>query len=61
MAANQKLPQESEAQRIGQRADKCFSANRPDSWRAHSLEGTDDAGLDFQVQIVDNGHYSAIF
>lgn len=61
MAANQILPQESEAQRIGQRADKCFVANRPDAWRVHSLEGTDDAGLDFQVQIVDDSRYSAVF
>ncbi|MEM5345798.1 DUF4365 domain-containing protein [Paraburkholderia azotifigens] len=61
MAANQILPQESEAQRIGQRADKCFGANRPDAWRVHSLEGTDDAGLDFQVQIVDDSRYSAVF
>ncbi|MFM0526924.1 DUF4365 domain-containing protein [Paraburkholderia strydomiana] len=61
MAANQILPQESQAQRIGQRADKCFGANRPDAWRVHSLEGTDDAGLDFQVQIVDDSRYSAVF
>ncbi|MBB5417073.1 DUF4365 domain-containing protein [Paraburkholderia atlantica] len=56
-----KLPLESEAQRIGQRAEKCFAANRPDSWRVHSLEGTDDAGLDYQIQIVDNNRYSGIF
>ncbi|WP_322007604.1 DUF4365 domain-containing protein [Paraburkholderia tropica] len=59
--ANEILPQESDAQRIGQRADKCFVANRPDCWRVHSLEGTDDAGLDFQVQIVDSSRYRAVF
>jgi Domain of unknown function (DUF4365) len=61
MVSKNNLPQESAAQRIGHRADKCFQANRPDSWRTKSLEGTDDAGLDFQVQIVDGAEYTAIF
>lgn len=55
------LPEESDSQRIGHNASKCFSANCPDSWRIHSLEGTDDAGFDYQVQIVDNGKYKDIF
>ncbi|MDY0961471.1 DUF4365 domain-containing protein [Massilia sp. CFBP9026] len=59
--SNSSLPEESEAQRIGHNADKCFNANCPDSWRVHSLDGTDDAGFDYQVQIVNGGKYRDIF
>ncbi|WP_082055264.1 DUF4365 domain-containing protein [Cupriavidus basilensis] len=55
------LPKESEAQRIGQRANKCFSARHPETWRARSLEGTDDVGLDYHVQLVDGERYVAAF
>ena len=59
--ASERLPQESEAQRIGHRADKCFAANQPDSWRAKPTDGTDDVGLDYQVQLVDDGQYVGLF
>ncbi|WP_083417785.1 DUF4365 domain-containing protein [Burkholderia contaminans] len=55
------LPIESDGQRIGHRATKCFSATCPESWRTHPLEGTDDAGFDIQTQIVRDGVYSGIF
>lgn len=55
------LPQESEAQAIGQRAEVCLTARRPLAWRVRSLEGTDDAGLDFQVQLVGENRYQHIF
>ncbi|MGU7816659.1 DUF4365 domain-containing protein [Burkholderia sp. AW49-1] len=55
------LPKENNSQRIGHRANKCFSAYHPDSWRPHSLEGTDDVGFDYQVQLVVEGNYVGIF
>ena len=61
MSHEEALPNESEAQRIGHRASKCFSAHHPDSWRPHPLEGTDDVGFDYQVQLVDDKRYVAIF
>lgn len=59
--ASERLPQESEAQRIGHRAEKCFAANQPDSWRPKPTDGTDDVGLDYQVQLVDDGQYVGLF
>jgi uncharacterized protein DUF4365 len=46
------LPQESNSQRIGHLAQKCFTAKHPDSWRLKALDGTDDFGFDYQVQTV---------
>lgn len=54
-------PQESESQRIGNLADQCFNANRPCSWRPHSLGGTDDFGFDYQVQTVFKGTVQDVF
>jgi len=58
---SERLPQESDAQRIGHRADKCFASNRPDSWRVKPTDGTDDVGLDYQVQLVDDAQYVGLF
>lgn len=55
------LPQESEAQRIGHLAGRCLSAGQPDSWRLKPLDGTDDFGLDYQVQTVIGGQVRDIF
>lgn len=55
------LPQESEAQRIGHMAGRCLSAIHPDSWRLKPLDGTDDFGLDYQVQTVVHGQVRDIF
>ncbi|WP_144636061.1 DUF4365 domain-containing protein [Bordetella genomosp. 13] len=54
-------PKESEAQKIGHMAALTLSAVHPPSWRTKSLEGTDDVGLDYQVQVVDDSQYKAIF
>lgn len=55
------LPAESEAQRIGHMAARCLNANHPDSWRLKALDGTDDFGLDYQVQTVVDGQVRDIF
>ena len=57
MPADPKLPKESLSQEIGHKADLAFTARRPTSWRPHNLGGTDDVGLDYQVQIVQAGVY----
>lgn len=58
--ANQ-YPKESEGQRIGHMADLALSAVRPMSWRVHSLDGTDDVGFDYQIQVVDGNEYHGVF
>ena len=55
------LPQESEAQRIGHMAGRCLGVGQPDSWRLKPLDGTDDFGLDYQVQTVVDGQVRDIF
>lgn len=55
------VPQESESQRIGHMAGRCLSATHPDSWRLKALDGTDDFGLDYQVQTVVDGQVRDIF
>lgn len=61
MQPHEVLPKENDSQRIGQRANKCFAVHAPDSWRTQSLEGTDDVGFDYQVQLVDASHYIGAF
>lgn len=61
MSDKEILPKESKGQRIGHRADRCFSIHHPDGWRPHSLGGTDDVGFDYQVQLVDGGNYVGVF
>jgi hypothetical protein len=56
-----RLPQESKAQEIGHKAQLALGAAQPLYWRLHSLEGTDDVGLDFQVQLVGEQRYRGIF
>jgi hypothetical protein len=58
---NSKLPKESESQEIGRFAVMTFNSCHPTSWRPTPTEGDADAGLDFQVQIVDKGHHTNIF
>lgn len=57
----QVLPTESEAQRIGRMACKCFAAKQPDSWASKELAGTDDFGYDYQVQVISDGQVHDIF
>ena len=58
---NTKLPKESESQELGHFAVDTFYACRPTSWRPNQTDGDADAGLDLQVQIVDQGHYTNVF
>lgn len=56
-----KLPKESESQEIGHFAVITFYNCHPTSWRSTPTDGDADAGLDMQVQIVDQGHYTNVF
>lgn len=58
---NTKLPKESESQEIGHHAVFTFESCHPTSWRPTKTDGDADAGLDMQVQIVDQGHYTNVF
>jgi len=58
---NSKLPKESESQEIGHLAVDTFYACRPTSWRPTPTADDADVGLDMQVQIVDQGHYTNVF
>lgn len=58
---NTKLPKESESQEIGHFAVIKFRSCPPISWRVTQTDGDADAGLDMQVQIVDQGHYTNVF
>ena len=44
------LPQTGDQQDIGADADRCFRARIPRDWRAHGVDGTDDYGIDYQIQ-----------
>ena len=44
------LPKESDAQRIGRLANKCFVANCPTTWAHDLIAGDNDYGFDYQVQ-----------
>jgi hypothetical protein len=58
---NTKLPKESESQEIGHFAIITFNSCCPLSWRPTPTDGDADAGLDMQVQIVEQGHYTNMF
>lgn len=55
------LPQTGDQQDIGADADRCFRARIPNNWRPHSLDGTDDFGLDYQVQTTPGQRATDIF
>jgi tetratricopeptide (TPR) repeat protein len=55
------LPMSSDAQNIGARADKCFMARCPENWRPHNVGGTDDFGIDYQVQTLENNQATDVF
>tara|TARA_B100001105_G_scaffold255324_1_gene254111 strand:- start:2321 stop:6235 length:3915 start_codon:yes stop_codon:yes gene_type:complete len=42
-------------------AGRCLGVGQPDSWRLKPLDGTDDFGLDYQVQTVVDGQVRDIF
>jgi len=58
---NTKLPKESESQEIGHFAVITFNNCHPTSWRTAQTDDDNDTGLDMQVQIVDQGHYTNVF
>lgn len=60
VSTNGALPIESDSQRIGRLAKKCFDANSPISWMPQSLEGT-DFGFDIQIQVSTDGKVSEVF
>src|SRR2546427_6082269 len=49
------FPQESDSQRIGRLADKCFQANSPNSWIVTRIDGGNDYGYDYMVQVATAG------
>lgn len=55
------LPQESDGQRIGRLAKKCFEANCPNTWAPKATDGDDDYGLDYQVQVIIRGSVTDVF
>lgn len=55
------LPEQSEAQRIGFLAQKCFTSNIPDEWIPKPLDGGDDFGFDYQIQVMENNRATHIF
>src|SRR5471030_2072124 len=56
-----KLPTSSDAQNIGARADKCFMALSPETWLPKNVGGTDDFGIDYQVQTLANSQVTDMF
>ncbi len=52
---NADLPKESDSQRIGRMAGKCFEANSPNSWASTPVDGDCDFGYDYQVQVIEKG------
>lgn len=57
----EKLPNESDSQRIGHFAELAFYASHPLSWRTIQTDGDADAGLDFMVQEVRKKQYHNVF
>lgn len=55
------LPKTGDQQDTGADADRCFRARMPNDWRAHGLEGTDDYGLDYQIQTTPGQRATDIF
>jgi len=54
-------PKESESQRIGHEAKRAFQHSEPQNWRANFLDGDDDAGLDAQIQVIEDSEYAYVF
>jgi tetratricopeptide (TPR) repeat protein len=55
------LPQTGDQQDINADADRCFRARSPRNWVPHDIGGTDDYGLDYQVQTKDGYEVTDIF
>lgn len=62
MALDEGLPGIGASQEIGQDATRCLHTNHPKNWvPPKDLGGTDDYGLDFQVQLKLRSQATAIF
>lgn len=61
MSENGRLPTTSQAQTTGFKAEKCFVANCPENWLPKGTDGTDDFGIDYQVQVLENSQASDMF
>ncbi|ELX10206.1 hypothetical protein Jab_2c22930 [Janthinobacterium sp. HH01] len=61
MSETGRLPSVSDAQSIGFRAEKCFTALCPEAWLPKSVDGTDDFGIDYQVQTLESGQVTDVF
>lgn len=62
MAHEEGLPGIGESQEIGQDATRCLYTNAPKNWvPPKDLGGTDDYGLDFQIQLKVQSKAAAIF
>lgn len=62
MAHEVGLPRIGESQEIGQDATRCLHTNAPKNWvTPKDLGGTDDYGLDFQIQLKVQSQAAAIF
>lgn len=61
MPHDQGLPQTGDAQEIGQDADECLLSNKPKDWLIRGLDGTDDYGIDYQVQLKSQQQVRHIF
>jgi len=55
------LPQTGDQHDINADSDRCFRARCPRNWRPHDLGGTDDYGLDYQVQTTPGQRATDIF
>ena len=55
------LPKESDSQRIGRMAGKCFDANSPNSWSSKPIDGDSDFGYDYQIQVIVGGLAKDVF
>jgi hypothetical protein len=56
-----RLPTASDAQTIGFKAEKCFVARCPETWLAKNVDGTDDFGVDYQVQTLQDSQVTDMF
>ena len=61
MSEKGRLPSVSDAQSIGFRAEKCFTALCPETWLPKSVDGTDDFGIDYRVQTLESGQATDVF
>lgn len=55
------LPEESEGQRIGRMAGKCFVAKCPNDWAYQQTDGDTDYGFDYQIQVIVEGRVTDVF